>query len=177
MPSSKSIKNSFHISSFLYLTTMMISPSISIADDEEDIYPERIEHDTNDNATIIIDELIRIRPGGLRQINTEIRYGNPDSPYHQLSLIRGGSIGNTQIIKAPVGTRIVVSYSPYTALRCLYFDITDLGESTIRFNHSIDSYTTFRITNTRTLKPMFKSDFDHIISDNYYHCPWPEPTQ
>ncbi|WP_345195758.1 hypothetical protein [Kistimonas scapharcae] len=177
MSSFKSIRSSLHISSFIYLITMMIYPSISIAGFEDDIYSETIEHETNDNATITIDELRLLSPGWLRQSNTEIRYGNPDTPYHKLSLIRGGSIGNTQIIKAPVGTRIVVSYSRYTALRCLYFDITDLGKSTIRFDQNFFSDIIFRVSNTKTLKPMFKSDFDHIISDNYYHCPWPEPAQ
>ncbi len=178
MSSSRSIKNNSNLSRLFFLAILFIHPVINHAKNKEVIYSETYENnskDSDNNATIIFDELIHLRPGGARHINTEIRYGHPDSRYYQLSLIRGGGIGNKQIIKAPVGTRIVLSYSPNMALRCVYFDITALGESTVKFNQSFGYYTTFHITNTKTLKPMFKSEYNHIISDNYYHCPWPTP--
>ncbi len=173
MTSSRNVNSRIHIPHVFYLILLFIFPSTNHASNKEVIDQAEIEYSSqhsDNNATIIFDGLEYINYD-----NTEIRYGYPDSRYHQLSVIRGGSIGNTHIIKAPVGSRIVLSYSPNMALRCLYFDITDQGESKVKFNESFGHYTTFRINNTKTLKPMFKSEYDHIISDNYYHCSWPTP--
>ena len=161
---------------FMTLTTGGFISILSTANtDTIEEYQDTDESPSDDNevfAEISFDNLYNLRPIGRRD-NMEIRYGNPTDNYFKLSIIRG-YMGSNRKIKAPVGDRIIISYSPYTTLRCLYFDITAPGTSSIRFN-DMDIHTSFTITNKTVLKPIFRSEFSYIESENPYHCLWPEP--